>query len=82
MLLQAVALFHVARKEPENQELALSDLARQCANTVFQDNQNTIVGDKEACAREFMSACRDGFKDAINEALTEKKEEPAETLAN
>ncbi len=51
---QAVALFHDARKEEINAETPLSDLARQCANTVFAANADTIVGDKEIVAKAFM----------------------------
>lgn len=69
-----VKLFHEARKEPENAEMALSDLARQCANTVFAENADTIVGDKEVCAREFMKFCREHFDYEIGKALAKVSE--------
>jgi len=67
----AVELFHLSRKEPENAETPLSDLARQCANTVFAENAGTIVGDKEVVARAFMQKCREGFAYEIGKALVE-----------
>lgn len=79
---QAVSLFHETRKEPENAELPLSDLARQCANTMFAANADTIVGDKEVVARAFMKACREGFDYEIGKALAEVPEvEPVEHAA-
>lgn len=71
---QAVSLFHQERKEPENAETPLVDLARKCANTLFTANADTIVGDKELCAREFMTHCRDNFGYEIGKALAEVKE--------
>lgn len=69
-----VKLFHEARKEPENAEMALSDLARQCANTVFAENADTIVGDREVCAKAFMAHCRVHFGYEIGKALAEMSE--------
>lgn len=74
IFIQAVSLFHSERKEPENEELPLVDLARKCANTVFAASANTIVGDKELCAREFMAHCRENFGYEIGKALAEVKE--------
>lgn len=71
---EAVTLFHAARKNPENADLSFTDLARQCANTVFADKAGTIVGDKETCARAFMQACRERFPDEIQKALVELPE--------
>ena len=70
----AVELFHLARKESANSEIPLTDLARQCANTVFSENVGTIVGDKEVVAKEFMRKCRESFDYEIGKALTEVKE--------
>jgi hypothetical protein len=70
MLLKAIAMVHEARKDPAEAETPLADLARKCANTVFQDNHQTIVGDKEACAKEFMQACREGFAPVIRDVLS------------
>lgn len=66
---QAVSLFHEARKEPENAEVPLGELARQCANTAFTDNANTIVGDKETTAKAFMAYCREHFEDELQTAI-------------
>lgn len=66
---QAVDLFHKSRKSPEVADVPLSDLARQCANSVFADNAHLIVGDKELCAREFMTHCRENFAGEIQTAI-------------
>lgn len=75
----AVSLFHESRKRSENVDVALSDLARRCANTAFAEKAAGIVGDKETCARLFMKVCRERFPDEIRKALTElpEKEEIA-----
>lgn len=68
---QAVALFHTARKEKQNRRVPLVDLARQSANTVFQENADTIVGDKETVASAFMKHCREHFTAEIQKAYAE-----------
>ena len=65
---EAVALFHRARQD-NAEEIPLADLARQCANTAFQDRAHQIVGDKETLARGFMAHCRDNFGTEIALAL-------------
>jgi hypothetical protein len=57
---KAVTLFHEARKDNVD-DVPLPDLARQCANTVFQEHAHLIVGDRETMARAFMAHCRDNF---------------------
>lgn len=66
---EAVELFHAARQRPENESAPLVDLARRCANSVFAGNVNSIVGDKETCARLFMKICREEFGDEVQKAL-------------
>lgn len=58
---EAVSLFHEARKAEINADVPLVDLARQSANTAFQERAAQIVGDKETLAREFMAHCREHF---------------------
>lgn len=70
-----VELFHEARKRPEEAETPLVDLARKCANTTFSQNQHTIVGDKEICAREFMTHCREHIGEQINKAIAERAQQ-------
>lgn len=70
MLLKAITMFHEARKAKAEAKTPLADLARKCANTVMQENHQTIVGDKEACAKEFMRTCREGFAPVIREVLS------------
>lgn len=75
----AVTLFHEARKRSENRDIPLANLARQCANTIFAANVESIVGDRETCARLFMKICREGFGAEIDKALSKlpEKEEIA-----
>ena len=70
---QAVDLFHKTRYESHNADVPLPNLARQCANTLFSENKDTIVGDKEICAREFMAYCREHFLEEIHKALLSEK---------
>lgn len=70
-LAEAVKLFHEARVHLDNQHIELEVLARQCANTVFQENAGSIVGDKEACARQFMRMCGARFEDEIERVILE-----------
>lgn len=70
----AVKDFHLARKHPDNADEALSDIARKCANTVFADRAQTIVGDRETIARLFMATCRERFPAEIHKALIETPE--------
>lgn len=67
---RAVELFHEARKANE-ETTPLADLARQCANTAFQENADAIIGDREICARAFMAYCREHFGTEVGEALAE-----------
>jgi len=62
---KTVTLFHEARKAPNRGQLPLVDLARQCANGVFAEHAHTIVGDREACAKEFMEYCREHIGEEI-----------------
>jgi hypothetical protein len=66
---RAVSLFHEQRKLPENAETPMGDLARQCANTVFADAANTIIGDKEKTAKAFMAHCRTHFENELRIAI-------------
>lgn len=70
MLLKAIAMFHKARKDKSEAETPMGDLARKCANSVFEDNHQTIVGDKEATAKLFMTTCREGFAPVIRDILS------------
>lgn len=65
---KAVTQFHEARKDNEA-NVPLADLARQCANTQFQEHAHLIIGDKEVMAREFMAHCRDNFGTEISKAI-------------
>lgn len=60
--------------------MPLVDLARQCANGTFSDFRDTIVGDPEACAKEFMAYCRSHFAEEIKKALAELPEEEKQEL--
>lgn len=69
---KTVALFHEARKEEQNADVPLADLARQCANTLFQEHVDTIVGDPETLAKAFMAYCREHFATEIQTAIAER----------
>lgn len=72
---EVVKLFHEARAHPDNEHLELEVLARQCANSVFQENAGSIVGDKEACARQFMRMCGARFEAEIERVILEPEVE-------
>jgi hypothetical protein len=71
MLAETVRLFHKTRKTRKGKQLPLADLARHCANTVFSQHQNTIVGDKELAAKAFMRACREGLAPELQRAIAD-----------
>jgi len=75
---KTVALFHEARKEEQNREVPLADLARQCANTLFQEHVDTIVGDHETLAKAFMAHCREHFGTEIQQAIAERAQSDIE----
>ncbi len=66
---ETVSLFHETRENPEEAEIPLADLARKCANTAFAENADTIVGDREITAREFMRYCREHIGEEVMKAI-------------
>lgn len=76
---QAVTLFHEARKCSENEDVPLHDLARQSANTAFQEAAMHIIGDKETMAKEYMAHCRDHFATEIQAAIEARARADIET---
>lgn len=72
---RAVHLFREAREYSENKDIPLVDLARQSANSAFQEHAPTIIGDKEIVARAFMAKCRESFPKEINNAIASKAQE-------
>lgn len=65
----AVELFHETRETDEERETPLADLARKCANTVFEEAAPTIIGDRETTARAFMKYCREHFSAEVGKAI-------------
>jgi adenylate cyclase len=79
---EAVRLFHERRRLPESAERELAELARACANTVFQGRAHLILpGQEEVTARQFMRMCRQKFGFEIAKAAVEETEEEVELVS-
>lgn len=68
---ETVALFHEERVHPENEHRDLVDVARTCAVTVFAENADSIVGDRDKTAEAFMAHVREHIGDEVNAAILE-----------
>lgn len=67
----AVKMFHVARKHPDNEHVPLETIAIRCANTAFAHVAATIIGDRDATARRYGELCYSRFRQEIRAVLTE-----------
>lgn len=70
----AVKMFHVARRHPDNEHVPLETIATRCANSAFQYVAATIIGDKDATARRYGELCYSRFRKEIQKVVTEPEE--------
>jgi len=67
----AVKMFHVSRKHPDNEHVPLEQIAIRCANSAFEHVSETIVGDRDATARRYGELCYARFRKEIQKVITE-----------